>query len=116
MEKEPTLAELKARITILEKWRQFFENRYTDLASSAPRDKARLAALETMVFDLAVHAGVSGKRVESCFLERELFILDRMSRSAEDFDAGAAATLDTRDLNEVSTDETFPALFTNLGE
>jgi hypothetical protein len=75
------------------------------------RDTAKLLALRSLVQELAVTAGVSPERADSTFQRRTLYYLDCLHQMSERKDAGLAAHTDDRNLNEVPTDEAFPALF-----
>ena len=75
------------------------------------RDTAKLLALRSLVQELAVSAGVTPERADSTFQRRTLFYLDCLHQMAERKDAGLAAQTDDRNLDEVPTDNAFPALF-----
>ena len=79
--------------------------------SSEIRDTAKLLALRSLVQELAVTAGVSPERADSIFHRRTLYYLDCLHQMTERKDAGLAAHTDDRKLNEVPTDDGFPALF-----
>ena len=75
------------------------------------RDTAKLLALRSLVQELAVSAGVSPERADSTFQRRILYYLDCLHQMSERRDAGLAARTDDRNLDEIPTDDAFPALF-----
>ena len=79
--------------------------------SGGIRDTAKLLALRSLVQELAVSAGVSPERADSTFQRRTLYYLDCLHQMTERKDAGLAAQIDDRNLEEVPTDHAFPALF-----
>jgi len=75
------------------------------------RDTAKLLALRSLVQELAVSAGVSPERADSTFQRRTLYYLDCLHQMTERKDASLAAQTDDRNLDEIPTEEGFPALF-----
>jgi hypothetical protein len=80
------------------------------------RDTAKLLALRSLVQELAVSAGVSADRADATFQRRILYYLDCLHSIAESRNAGLAAQTDDRTLDEIPTDDAFPALFDEAEE
>jgi hypothetical protein len=75
------------------------------------RETAKLLALRSLVQELAVSAGVSPDRADAAFQRRILYYMDCLHRMAEGRNAGLAAQADDRSLEEIPTEDVFPALF-----
>ena len=75
------------------------------------RGTAKLLALRSLVVELAASAGVSPERADAILQRRSLYFLDCLHRMAESRNAGLAAQTDDRNLEEIPTDDMFPALF-----
>lgn len=116
-------SELELRLQNIEQRLAAAEAAKADANSAGPRKiargirgKAKQLALRSMVLELAVSAGVSPEHADAILQRRSLYFLDCLHRMAESRDAGVAAQADDRSLEEIPTDDGFPALFEEAEE
>jgi hypothetical protein len=105
------LLSLEQEVGHLKKWNEMQAGLVSQCIPIDARNKARLMALESVVHDLALHAGVSSKRLAFVLQERARQRLDFLYRMCEDSDPTSAARNDDRNQDELPTLEESPPLF-----
>jgi uncharacterized protein YheU (UPF0270 family) len=73
--------------------------------------EAQIAALNSVVAELAVKCGTDKGRVEACLRERLLIFQDQLLLKYENFDSELAARIDNRPQSEIPDHKEFRPLF-----
>lgn len=74
-------------------------------------ETANFWALYEIVMELAEHAGIDPESFSKHFTIRQQLALDRGFAQVREIDAGTAARLDRRDLDQVPTESFAPSIF-----
>jgi hypothetical protein len=75
------------------------------------KDRAHFLALQSIVRELAGHAGIHPQRFLKHYLLRQTYFHDRLLRRLEDQSPSLAARIDARDQEQVPLAEGYPPLF-----
>ena len=113
-----TEQDLEIRLQLLEQTVGFLKARVdtedahsTKMLPTNARRNARSMAMDSILIELAIHAGISEQQLQEHFEARTRHYLDLALQRSRDIGANLAGRSDDRDQDEIPTESGFPPLF-----